>query len=104
MGKNFLDQDGQERLEKVLEYAQDDLTLVRDAIVKALMGVDEKGRRTYLWNQLRARAECIIKAHLRKATQSPVVEADAPLWSQRGVRLDAHRHQLRISAGVTDDD
>lgn len=79
MGKNFLDPDGQKRLKKVLTFAQDDLSRVRNGIVEALKGVNEQGRRIYLWNQLRTRAERTIKARLKNAVQVPALPAETPL-------------------------
>lgn len=102
MGKNFLDQDGQARLKKVLEYAQNDLSRVRDGIIGALKGVDEKGRRTYLWNQLKARAERTIKERLKNEGPLPAPQVEVPLWSQRDLN-NAFWYERRLLGKIQED-
>jgi Na+/phosphate symporter len=100
MAKNTLDVDGQARLKKVLAFTGNNLELVSKGIVEALKGVSEKGRRTYLWNQLRKRAERIIKAHLKKAAQAH----EKPFRSRHEMYLDAYRHELRIASSLPEED
>lgn len=52
-------------LDTVLEVAGDDENMIRDGIVKALRGENDKARRTYLWNELNRRA----KERIRRARQ-----------------------------------
>jgi hypothetical protein len=105
MGKNFLDSDGQERLKKVLEYANNDLSRVHHGIVYALKDINERGRRIYLWNQLCTRAERTIKARLKKAAgQSSASHVETPLRSLHEAYLDAFRHEQRILSGISEED
>lgn len=104
MGKNTLDPDGQERLKRVLEYAENDYFKIHKGIVLALQGVNEIGRRTYLWNQLQKRANRIINARLKKATKTPSPTDDKPLREMHGAYLDAFRHECRITAGISEKD
>lgn len=50
-----------ELLEIVLEVAGDDAKMIDDGIIKALRGVNEEARRTYLWNTLSKAAAAEIR-------------------------------------------
>lgn len=52
---------------KVLEVAGGDEYKVRDGIIKALFGVNDKARRTYLWNLLQRKAIEKIRRDRKKA-------------------------------------
>lgn len=54
-------------LDVVLEEAGDDESMVRNGIIKALNGVNDKARRTYLWNELDRKAKERIRRARRKA-------------------------------------
>ncbi len=55
-----------ELLNTVLEVAGDDEKMVRDGIIKALHGVNDKARRIYLWNKLDREARGRIRRARRK--------------------------------------
>ena len=56
----------QKMLKVVLEFAGDDEKMIREGIIKALEGVNDKARRVYLWNTLNRAAENKIRqARLR---------------------------------------
>lgn len=48
-------------LDVVLETAGDDENRIRDGVIKALRGVHDKARRTYLWNILTRTAKSKIR-------------------------------------------
>lgn len=52
-------------LDTVLEVAGDNENMIRDGIIKALRGENDKARRTYLWNELGRKA----KERIRRARQ-----------------------------------
>lgn len=54
-------------LNTVLEVAGDDENMVRDGIIKALRGENDKARRTYLWNILSKAAKERIRSARKKA-------------------------------------
>lgn len=53
-------------LKVVIGVAGDNLTLIRDGIIKALRGENEHGRRNYLWHILERAATSKIRAARRK--------------------------------------
>ena len=55
-----------ELLDVVLEVAGDDEEMIRGGVIKALHGVDDKARRTYLWNLLTKKAKKKIRRARRK--------------------------------------
>ena len=55
-------------LDVVLQTADGDENRIRDGVIKALRGVDDKARRTYLWNQLSTTAKSKIR-RARKIVQ-----------------------------------
>lgn len=65
MGENLSRDD--ELLDTVLGVAGDDEKMIRDGITKALRGVNDKARRTYLWGELARRATKRIRDARRKA-------------------------------------
>ena len=102
MGKSTFGQDGQERLKRVLEYAGNDLSEVRQGIIHALRDVNEKGRRTYLWNQLKKRAVRIINARLKKKAQAPS-PIEGMLSSDPIVVRDAFLHKEAMCKNTEED-
>lgn len=56
-------------LEVVISVAGDDPSMVRDGIVKALRGEDDKGRRNYLWHTLDTAARAKISRARKNAEQ-----------------------------------
>lgn len=56
----------QRLLDTVLEVAGDNEAMVRDGIIKALCGENDKARRTYLWNLLDRKAKERIRRARRK--------------------------------------
>jgi len=48
-------------LDVVLETAGADENKIRDGVIKALRGVNDKARRTYLWNVLSTTAKSKIR-------------------------------------------
>ena len=56
-----------ELLDVVLGVAGDDGNMIREGVIKALRGIDDKARRTYLWNELTRRATEKLRQARRKA-------------------------------------
>ena len=54
-------------LDTVLEVAGDDENMIREGIIKALRGENDKARRTYLWNILSKAAKERIRNARKKA-------------------------------------
>lgn len=54
-------------LTTVIEVAGDDEKMIRDGIIKALRGENDKGRRNYLWHTLERAAKEKIRRARRKA-------------------------------------
>lgn len=54
-------------LGKVIAVAGNDETKIRDGIVEALKGINEKGTRNYLWGLLKTKALQKIRAARRSA-------------------------------------
>jgi hypothetical protein len=90
MPKSTLDSDGQDRLKKAKDIAGGDYFKIHQAITEALRGVNERGRRVYLWNQLQKRLTRNITAAqkaIRKSTAAPAM------------RHDAHAHEMSLTRG-----
>lgn len=57
-------------LTKVLEVAGDDEKMVREGIIKALRGENDRGRRGYLWRTLERESRKKIRRARKKAEQN----------------------------------
>lgn len=64
-------------LDAVLEVAGDNEKMIPDGIVKALRGINDKARRTYLWNILTRAATQKIHAARRRAEKKAQTHATA---------------------------
>ncbi|HUY05598.1 MAG TPA: hypothetical protein VMV62_02715 [Candidatus Paceibacterota bacterium] len=49
-------------LDAVIEVTGDDESRIRDGIIKALRGIDDKGSRNYFWHLLETKAREKIRA------------------------------------------
>jgi hypothetical protein len=54
-------------LDAVIAVTGDDKKMIREGVIKALKGIKDKARRTYLWNTLTRRAKKKIDGARRNA-------------------------------------
>lgn len=98
-----LDDDGRDRLTRVLKMAAGNLAEIPKAVNKALAGVSEKGRWLYLRNELTRRAKRHIRdqnrARAGKKSSSEMVFTITP-----AIRLDARNHQEALFNGIPEED
>jgi hypothetical protein len=104
MTKSTLDRDGQKRLAEVLKIANGDLEAVRSAVIRALYGETEHGRRVYLYNELTRRAKRSIRAKKRKVVTE---KHDSHIFSFRITPYtlrDAENHELALIRDIPEHD
>lgn len=97
MSKKNLDQDGQQKLERVIALVKGGINALPHAVRKVLKNV-QPGRREYLRGELTRLAQNELKA---KKTRVPDVKpAKAPKAIPRREWADAWRHEASMTNGM----
>ena len=92
MAKSSMDRDAQKRLEMVVKFAGSNQDLVNEGLRRALRGVKDHARYTYLWNEVRRRALIKVRsAALKKGVGKPFRVTEG---MRREARILAFRDNL----------
>lgn len=98
MSKRNLDQDGQQKLKKVIELANGDIAAIPRSVRIVLSHVSENGRKEYLRGELTRLAKQEINT---KKVQVPDVKpAPTPRVITRREWTDAWSHQISMTNGM----
>ena len=99
-----LDDDGRDRLTRVLQIAGGNVNLVPSAVSQVLKGVSEPPRRIYLRNELIRRATRHINDKKKSRAQGKKSTSKMAFVITPAMRLDALLHELSLCRGIPADD
>lgn len=103
MPTSSLDEDGQERLERVLKAVGGNIDAIRSAVFEVLGDLKSeknRGRWVYLRNEITRRAKKKIRENERKR----ILEEKVMLTITPAMRNDACRHEQSLTAKIPNSD